>query len=60
MQHQYIIYMGATNTINDCSAYIKNNDNAQWYHYNDSQITLIHQSQVLSASSYILFYKRIS
>lgn len=55
----YNLYGVATNTMNDCSAYIKNNA-SQWYHYNDSQITLVHQSQVLSASSYILFYKKTS
>ena len=56
----YNLYGVATNIMNDCSSYIKNNDNSQWYHYNDSQITLVHQSQVISSSSYILFYKKSS
>jgi len=40
------------------TAYCKNWKTGKWYHFNDSSVSEISESEVVSNSAYLLFYER--
>jgi hypothetical protein len=40
------------------TAFIKNEHNSNWYHYDDSSVKDVPESRVRSEYAYILFYRR--
>ena len=40
------------------TAYAKNLKNGQWYNLDDSSVSVVHPSQVVTEAAYVLFYRR--
>merc|ERR1712211_35158 len=40
------------------TAYAKNKDDGRWYHFDDSSVTPISESAIVTKAAYVLFYQR--
>ena len=40
------------------TAYAKNLKNGQWYNLDDSSVSVVHPTQVVTEAAYVLFYRR--
>ncbi|XP_054823916.1 ubiquitin carboxyl-terminal hydrolase 10-like isoform X2 [Prosopis cineraria] len=42
------------------TAYAKLIDENRWYHFDDSQVTLVDEAEIKSSAAYVLFYQRVT
>lgn len=42
-----------------CSSYLQLIDENRWYHFDDSHVSLVSESEIKTSAAYVLFYRRV-
>lgn len=42
-----------------CSLLLKLIDDNKWYHFDDSHVSSVNESEIKSSAAYVLFYRRV-